>query len=354
MDPELQAIVARLEKTNRKPEFNNLLRILRREVPSRPTLFEFTLNQKVYEQVTQQPQPEDGDGAAWARYLIKAFGKLGYDFAVIGGWHHRALVFEKETVVQKASKSLNQGAVITNEKEFDEYPWPSLREDRLAFFASIDSELPDGMKLIACGYAGVLETVIELVGYENLCTMIYLQPELAEAIFAQVGSRILALYQRCLEYDAVGAIIANDDWGFKTQTMLPPDDLRRLVFPWYKKVVQAAHERGKPVILHSCGNLEAVMDDIIDDLKVDGKHSFEDVIFPVEEAVAKWGDRIAVIGGIDVDFIAQQAPELIRERAARLAHLSLQRGGIAVGSGNSIPEYIPIRNYCALLEAVLF
>ncbi len=337
----------------RHPDFGNLLAVLQRRVPSRPTPFEFTLNQPLYELVTGRPAPADGDGLGWSRYLIEAFGKLGYDFAVVGGWHHRALVFEKESVEQKASKSLNSGAVISDEATFAAYRWPVLDQSRLAFFEIIGGELPDGMKLIACGYEGVLETVIDLVGFENLCLMLYLQSELIEAVFENVGSRILAFYRQAVQYDAVGAVIANDDWGFKTQTMLSPDDLRRLVFPWYRKIVEAAHAAGKPVILHSCGNLAAVYDDIIDDLNIDGKHSFEDAILPVEEAIGQYGGRIAIIGGIDVDFLANQPPEAICSRTRRMVETSMTRGGVVVGSGNSIPEYIPLEHYCAMMSEVL-
>ena len=41
-----------------------------------------------------------------------------------------------------------------------------------------------------------------------------------------------------------------------------------------------AHDAGKPFILHSCGNLEAVYPDLIDDVGIDAKHSNEDTIAP--------------------------------------------------------------------------
>ena len=59
------------------------------------------------------------------------------------------------------------------------------------------------------------------------------------------------------------------------------------------------HEKGLPYFVHSCGNLVEIMDDLIDEVGIDGKHSFEDAIMPINEAQARWGDRIAVLGGID-------------------------------------------------------
>jgi uroporphyrinogen decarboxylase len=57
------------------------------------------------------------------------------------------------------------------------------------------------------------------------------------------------------------------------------------------------------------GNLAEVMEDIIEDMRYDGRHSYEDAIPPVEDACEKYGGRIAIPGGIDVDSLCRAAPE---------------------------------------------
>jgi uroporphyrinogen decarboxylase len=133
--------------------------------------------------------------------------------------------------------------------------------------------------------------------------------------------------------------------------MFPPEMMNTYVFPYTKKIVRAVHERGKPVILHSCGNLKTIMDVIIDDLRIDGKHSFEDGIYPVEDAYAWWHDRIAIIGGIDVDYLSSRSPDEIYRRSLDLLESTTATGGFALGSGNSIPAYVPVENYLAMLGA---
>lgn len=44
-----------------------------------------------------------------------------------------------------------------------------------------------------------------------------------------------------LSMNGNGRICSNDDWGFNTQTFLSPSDMRKYVFPWHKKFVEAAH-----------------------------------------------------------------------------------------------------------------
>ena len=153
--------------------------------------------------------------------------------------------------------------------------------------------------------------------------------------------------------ESVGACVVNDDWGFKTQTMFPPEMMKAYVFPHIRKIIEVIHRQGKPVILHSCGNLKEIMDVILDDLKPDGKHSYEDGIIPVEEAYNQWHDRIAIMGGIDVDYMARKEPEEIYTRSIRLLEKTSISGGFALGSGNSIPDYVPVENYLAMIRAAV-
>jgi len=197
----------------------------------------------------------------------------------------------------------------------------------------------------------VLENVISLVGFDNLCFLLADDPELVTDLFAEVGRRLARHYEKAAAHDAVGACISNDDWGFKTQTMLSVADMRTYVFPWHVKIVETIHAAGKPAILHSCGEAREIMEDIIGVMKYDGKHSYEDVIQPVEQAYDRWGGRIAVLGGIDVDFIVRSPAAEIHRRACALLERTVARGGYALGTGNSVPEYIPDDKYFALIRA---
>ena len=73
------------------------------------------------------------------------------------------------------------------------------------------------MKIIVNGPGGLFENVTQLVGYQDLCLLVLEDPELAGDIFDAVGSRLARYYERAAEYESVGALIANDDWGFRFQ-----------------------------------------------------------------------------------------------------------------------------------------
>ena len=336
----------------RTPDFENLLKVLHRQKPERPTLFEFFLNGPFYEKLTGQSLGVQDKDWVWGMFnpiVTDAFKAAGYDYVTVLG---SSMKFEVPDIEKKATISLNAGSVIIDRASFESYQWPDPDSFDYTDLEHAKKTLPAGMKLIVYGPCGVLENVIFLVGFERLCMLMADDVDLVKDIFDAVGSRLVRYYEICAAFDSVGALIVNDDWGFKTATMLSPADMRRYMFGWTKKIVETIHRAGKPAILHSCGNLERVMEDIIDDMKFDAKHSFEDVIIPIEQAYEKWGDRIAILGGIDMDFMCRSTPGQIRQRCEAMLAKTSVKGGYALGTGNSVPEYVPFDNYIVMIDCV--
>lgn len=332
----------------RKPDFSQLMKVLQRKRPDRPTLFEFFLNNPLITRLSGSTDLNDSH-RQWQIADTKAYAAAGYDYVTF-----RASLFGFDAGRQNHMKSVsqNEGAVIFDRESFNRYAWNEPDQADPSYLQGLKDVLPEGMKVIVHGPGGVLENCIGLCGYENLAMMVLDDPKLAGDVFDGVGSRLLRYYQIAAKCDTLGAMISNDDWGFAQQTMLSPADMRKFVFPWHKKIVKAIHEAGVPAILHSCGNLKDVMDDLIDDIGYDAKHSYEDKIMPVEEAYAKYGSRIAILGGIDVDFVCRSSREQIQKRCHNMLKLADARGGYALGTGNSVPEYIPQDNYLAMIQAV--
>jgi uroporphyrinogen decarboxylase len=337
---------------NFQPDFNNLAKVLENKIPNRPTLFEFAINDKLAAKLSGIENIDDNDRIAPFNRLIVAYKNAGYDYTTISGWRTNTLSFPKNEISKLESISLNSGNMITDQNSFEQYLWPNPEIGDYDIFYDLGKFLPDGMKLIASGNGGLLENVIDITGFQNLCMICLTDEDLTKNIFDAVGSRLLRFYEIVAPIETIGACIVNDDWGFKNQTMISPDMLRKWVFPWHKKMVEAIHNAGKYAILHSCGELSSVMDDIILDLKYDAKHSFEDLITPIEQAIDLWGDKIALLGGIDMDFLARSSLEEISTRSLSLIKRGMKLGGYALGSGNSIPDYIPDENYIAMISSI--
>ena len=338
------------DTSQRQPEFNNLLAVLERRRPARPTLFEFFLHDRLYETLSGIPTRSCPDEFSLHMQKLAAFRRAGYDYydMLPAGFD-----FPTQAVPHQRTISQNDGAVIFDRASLRSYPFQDPEDTHWELLERVAAELPAGMKLIVWGPGGVLENAINLVGYEALCVMTADDPGLAQDLFGEIGSRLEHLYQLAARYPAVGACISNDDWGFKTQTLFSPAGMRKYVFPWHKRIVRAIHDGGKPAILHSCGHFERIIEDVIVDMGYDGRHSYEDAIITVEESYERYGGRIAHLGGIDLDFVCRRTPQEVYQRSKDMLARTAERGGYALGTGNSVPDYTPDEGYFAMLRAAL-
>jgi uroporphyrinogen decarboxylase len=301
-------------------------------------------------------EPEDrASQGAYLGNFVEFWYRMGYDFVRfeqgLGFDIRRTLASDTAAGSdrQRAWLDEHHGA-IQSWADFEAYPWPAVEQMDFASFEYIDSHLPEGMGLITCHAGGMFEHLSQIMSLEGLCLALYDQPDLVRAVADRVGNLLVAFYRHLLDLEHVVAIFQGDDMGFRTSTLVAPEALRTYVLPWHERFAALAHGHGVPYFLHSCGNVEAIMEDLIVRAGIDGKHSFEDAILPVEEFQARYGDRIAVLGGVDVDILAAGTPELVRQRTRTLIEACGPRGRYAVGSGNSIPSYVPVENYLAMVD----
>jgi len=160
----------------------------------------------------------------------------------------------------------------------------------------------------------------------------------------------LEAHRQCVTCEQVAATFFGDDMGFKTSTMISPKHIRAFILPWHKRIAELFHQHDKLFLLHACGQVDAVMNDLIDDVGIDAKHSYEDIIEPVWSIKQKYGDRIGIVGGVDMDVLAGGTPEEVAAYTSKVLETCASGGGYALGSGNSIANYVPLENYFTVLR----
>jgi uroporphyrinogen decarboxylase len=326
----------------------------RNGTPARVPFYEHFVDVEVIEAIMGTPLRGQDD--YWPK-LIRFYQEMGYDYIP---FEMRPRFPETYHLSAADTAPLNRGqrgwvdehgGPIKGWADLESDAWPTV-EQALDYdlFARIGAMLPPGMKIIGGASGGPFEHASFLMGLEPLSLIVYDDPAFAAALFNRIGEILVSIAERLAPLPCIGAYRFGDDLGYKTATLLPPQLLREYVFPWYARVATAVHRAGKPFVLHSCGNLEAVMNDIIA-TGVDAKHSFEDVIMPVTEAKKRWGSKVAILGGIDVDFLCRATPAEVRDYTLRTLEACAPGGGYALGSGNTIANYVPVDNYLAMLAA---
>lgn len=337
------------------PDYKNILSVLYNNKPGRLPLYEHHIDLPFISKYLGQEiglqgnKPED-----YRQYYRK----------VIGFWKEMTYdAFDYEAAIcdiypgHGAIMGGRPGPIQTrddfNKYPFDEIPtifWKTYKPH----LDAIREVTPAGMKAYGgCGY-GIFESSQDLVGYEYLCVMQYLDPELFADIFSRIGDLYVELWSEMIKrYDDIFVFYRmGDDLGYKNSTLLEPSTIRKHILPQYKRIIDLIHGSGKKFLLHSCGCIFEIMEDLID-LDIDAKHSNEDQIAPFDKWIDLYSDRIGLFGGIDVNTICQKGyDDVFREVLEKGIEYRFRAQGYGIGSGNSIPEYVPPEGFTAMINAV--
>lgn len=321
--------------------------LLRKAVPDRVPFLEMFEDEEVRSAAIGRPIEKFDD-------IIEFRLRLGYDAVPlrISPPVKRARQGVEDTAeVKKDERSWAMASlgVINNRAEFEAYPWPDPDSTIPAQLEQAEKVLPEGMGILL-QTSGVLENTMWMLSYERMCEALYDDSQFIKDFTDRIGNLIIATLEQGIDCEKVVGVFFGEDMGFKTSTMISPEHLRTYILPWHKKITDMCHKRGKVSIIHACGKVDEVMDDLIDEVGIDAKHSFEDVIEPVASAKRRYGRRIGIIGGVDMDVLGRASADEVAAYTRRVLEDCAANGGYALGSGNSIANYIPIENYYAMLK----
>ncbi len=339
---------------NFSPDYRHVEDVLRNRRPARLPLYEHLVSARVMERIlgVRFADLERGDArdrAEYFRQYCRFFQELTYDTVsyevCIGG-----------TLPGEMALCSGQGP-LQSRPDFDAYPWAELparywRHARPRLDALV-AALPPGMKAVGGVGNGVFELAESLVGLEHLAYMEADDPALYADLFRAIGNLMCTIWEEfMLRYgSAFAACRFGDDLGFKSSLLAHPATVRGHILPQYRRVIDIVHAAGGLFLWHSCGCVFEIMDDVIV-LGIDAKHSNEDAIAPFGRWIADYGDRIGLLGGFDMDFLCVNTPGVIHDQVLELGRRFRRSAqGYALGSGNSIPDYVPVENYLAMVRA---
>ena len=339
-----------------EPNFEYMVEAARNRRPERLPLYEHHIAPEIMAQALGVDMTIPGDGAPAAEfrrfYAHQArfwremtYDTFSFEAAIVGSWDDSGAIMG------------GRPGPIQNRAQFESFPFDAVPQrfwkKWTPHLEALAAALPDGMKAIGgCGY-GIFEISEDLVGYEHLCLMQFDDPDLFRDLYRRIGDMVVGLWSRMLkDYGELFAVCRmGDDLGYRSSTLLRPATIREHVLPQYRRVIELVHAAGKPFLLHSCGCIFAIMDELIA-AGIDAKHSNEDAIAPFDEWLKRYNDKIGLFGGIDVDLLCQREPAaILGEVVLKGAAFRSAAKGYALGSGNSIPDYVPFENYRALIAA---
>ena len=351
-------------KGDRKNDFVRLMTTLARLEADCVPIFEMSIEPEIKEQFMGRTL----NGHAEEMQFFKEAGYDAYPVALpVVSVHHkrrdterteqvdvthtktRIYKAELEAYTERYWAEMHKG-VVTTKEEFAEFDWPDPDNLDFSVLDEVAPMLPDGMK-ISVIVGKVFTGVWFMMGLETFMLACIDDVELIEMMYDKIVPLQLRAMEVAMEPPSVGMSFHADDLSGKHGRLVHPDHYRKYVFPCYTKMAEMAKAVDKPMVYHTDGKIDMVIDELLA-TGIDGWHPVEKQAHDINEIKANYGDRIALLGNIDLQYtLTKGTPEEVdaevRERIRDLG----PGGGYCVSSGNSIPEYVPIENYAAMLEA---
>jgi len=333
-----------------------MLDVLNNQRPARLPLYEHTISPAIMEKILNTQfngldlTGHDTDRQEFFTQFCRFFKEMTYDTI-----SYEVCIIE--VLPDNGAIYGGKPGPIQDRTDFEKYPWDELQERYWKVaepkFAMLAQCLPEGMKALGGVGNGVFEISEDLVGFEYLAYLMVNDPELYADLYRKIGDLMVKIWDQFLKrYKNTFAICRfGDDLGFKTNTLISPVMIRQHILPQYKRVIDIIHKANRPFLWHSCGNIFNIMDEVIE-LGIDAKHSNEDAIAPFQKWIDLYSKHIGLLGGIDVDLLCLGKPEDIYKNVLELGQgYRTKANGYALGSGNSIPDYVPVEGYLAMIRA---
>ncbi|MHB1484318.1 MAG: uroporphyrinogen decarboxylase family protein [Saccharofermentanales bacterium] len=191
----------------------------------------------------------------WYDFSIKEIeGKTGKNGEKMTEWGYYWKTLDDGTMGQPAEP------VIPEWNLFGDYEFPTLsREKRLKDFDEFKRRSEGYYRLPLQVITG-FTTYTFLRGFENAMMDFYEEPEKAGYLLDRIFGFEKELIALAAEVGFDGFHFG-DDWGTQESLIISPGMWREIFKPRYKDIFDFAHEKGLHVWYHSCGNIDAIVED---------------------------------------------------------------------------------------------
>ena len=220
------------------------------------------------------------------------------------------------------------------------------------FFADIPGKIArhgDRFRVFQIGFS-LWERAWTLRGWANLMLDFHDHAPFVRDLLNAIAEYNIAQVREALKYD-IDAVYFGDDWGMQRGLQMGPVFWRRFIYPVLSRMYAVVHDAGKYVMIHSCGDVDELFDDLIN-IGVDCFNPFQPEVMDVTSVLCRYRGRLAFHGGLSTQrTLPYGSVEDVRAEVARLLDLG-RDGGYIFAPAHDVEGDVPVANMLAFLEAV--
>jgi uroporphyrinogen decarboxylase len=240
-----------------------------------------------------------------------------------------------------------EGCVLP-EATLSGYQFPDPLDRR--FFAAIPERIarfPDRFRVFQIGFS-LYERAWTLRGIERLMIDFYDHPQFVHELLGRIADYNIAQVREALRHD-IDAVYFGDDWGQQHGLQMGPRLWHEFIGPQLRRMYRVVREAGKFVMIHSCGDVDELFDDLIA-AGLNCFNPFQPEVMDVYSLLPSYRGRLAFYGGMSTQrTLPFGSVEDVRAETRRLLALG-REGGYIFSPAHDVEGDVPLENMLAMIE----
>jgi uroporphyrinogen decarboxylase len=220
------------------------------------------------------------------------------------------------------------------------------------FFEDIPARIAaygDRFRVFQIGFS-LYERAWTMRGWGNLMLDFYDHPRFVRDLLNVVADYNIAQVREALKYD-IDAVYFGDDWGMQHGLQMGPAIWHEYIYPVLKRMYGVVRDAGKFVMIHSCGDVDELFDDLVE-IGLNCFNPFQPEVMDVAALIERYRGRLAFYGGLSTQrTLPYGSVRDVREETERLLAWG-REGGYVFSPAHDVEGDVPLENMLAFLDVI--
>ena len=205
-------------------------------------------------------------------------------------------------------------------------------------FQEVQREYGGRLFIFGFGNYGIFENTWQPLGFERFVVAARKEKDFLRRMIS-FHADLHCLLIEAMADAGVPAFVHTDDLAYRSGPMLSPRLIEELFGDHYRRIAETAHAQGMKILFHSCGNTTTLLPSMVD-WGFDAVHPLEPTAgVALAEVKRTVGDRVCIIGNIDVSHVLVEGSREEVEAAVRSAIRDAgEGGGFILAPDHSLPN----------------